>query len=181
VETAEELPGWIIRLDQDRLQKKQTGPFILLLRSWAMSIFKKPFTGSSTAVILLRIIIGLIFFGHGAQKVFGWFGGYGLPATVGFFSSSGIPALLAYVAAFTELLGGIAMLLGLFTRIFSIGLIINMLVAIFVVHISKGFLNPGGFEFPLTLLVVALAIFLLGPGKYSIDNFIFGKTSVDKS
>jgi putative oxidoreductase len=104
----------------------------------------------------------------------GWFGGYGLSATATYFQSTmGIPAFLAYLAAFTELLGGIAMLVGVLSRVFSLGLAINMLVAIFLVHISKGFFNPGGFEFPMSLLVLAIIIFLRGPGDYSIDKKLF--------
>lgn len=139
-----------------------------------MSIFTKPFTNSSVGLLLLRIVLGVTFFAHGAQKVLGWFGGYGLSATATFFQSTwGMPAFLAYLAAFTELLGGIAMLVGVLSRIFSLGLAIDMLVAIFLVHLSNGFFNPGGFEFPMSLLVLAIIIFLRGPGDYSIDKKLF--------
>jgi uncharacterized membrane protein YphA (DoxX/SURF4 family) len=82
-------------------------------------------------------------------------------------TKAGIPAFLAYVASFTEFLGGFAMILGVFTRVFSLGLVITMAVAVIKVHLPQGF---GGFEFPLSLLVMALAVFLYGPGDYSVDK-----------
>jgi putative oxidoreductase len=138
-----------------------------------MPILTKSFINLSTGLFLLRLILGIVFFAHGAQKVLGWFGGYGLVGTGTFFQQTwGIPPILFYLSAFTEFLGGIALLLGIFSRIFSLGLIINMLVAILVAHISQGFF---GFEWQLTLLTVALTIFLLGPGDYSIDNKLFNR------
>ena len=146
-----------------------------------MSLLTKSFTNSSVGLLLLRLLLGVVFFAHGAQKVLGWFGGYGLSPTVQFFEQTwGIPPFLTYLAAFTEFLGGIALVLGFLSRIFSLGLVIKMLVAIFLAHPpTKGFFSPGGFEFPLALLIIALTVFLLGSGNYSIDDKLFKKPRVN--
>ncbi len=125
----------------------------------------------STVVLLLRLVLGLVFFMHGAQKVLGWYGGGGLDGTVNFMGSMGVPPILAYVSSFWEFLGGIGLILGFLTRIWSAGLAINMLVAIILVH-SGFFVSEGGIEFALTLMVIAIAIFLMGPGRYSVDHAI---------
>lgn len=132
-----------------------------------MKLLNKPFASPSTVILLLRIILGAVFIYHGAQKVLGIWGGYGLEATVQGFGQSGIIAPLAYLSSFTEFLGGIFILFGALTRVFALGLVINMAVAILKVHLPQGF---GGYEFPLTLFVIALTVFLYGPGDYSIDK-----------
>jgi putative oxidoreductase len=144
------------------------------------SIFMKPFTSSSAALLIPRFVLGVIFFAHGAQKVLGWFGGYGLSATVNAFDQMlGIPTSLAYLASFTEFLGGIAMLLGVLSRIFAAGLTINMVVAAALVHLPNGFFlssAPGqanGFEYNLALIALSLVVFILGPGDYSLDRVLF--------
>lgn len=142
-----------------------------------MKILTKNLGSYSFVTCLLRIILGIIFFAHGAQKVTGWFGGPGLTAAADMFQkNAGIPYPLFLLSAFTEFLGGLFVMIGLFTRIFSAGLFINMAVAVLHVHLLKGlFAINGGFEYPLTLLVISLCIFVMGPGKYSIDNLIFNK------
>ncbi|MDP4172957.1 MAG: DoxX family protein [Bacteroidota bacterium] len=137
-----------------------------------MRLIFKPFINSSVLVLLLRVIIGIVFFMHGSQKVFGWFGGHGLEATINGFGKFGIPPFLAYTASLAEFLGGIFILLGFMTRIFALGIVIDMAVAIFTVHLKNGFFAPTGFEFPLVLLTSALGIFLLGAGTFSIDEFL---------
>lgn len=139
------------------------------------SAMLKPFTDVSTAVLLLRVVLGVVFFAHGAQKVLGWWGGPGLAGTVQFMAGMGIPAFLAYAAAFTEFLGGIFLILGFLTRISAVGIGITMLVAIFMVHLKQGFFAPGGIEYSLTLGVISLVILLLGPGRYSVDYNLFHK------
>lgn len=128
--------------------------------------------GNSVVSLILRLTLGLVFFMHGAQKVLGWYGGGGLDGTVSFMSSMGIPPFMAYISSFWEFLGGICLILGFLTRIWSAGLVINMLVAILVVH-SGFFVSNGGVEFALTLMVVALALVFMGSGKYSIDNALY--------
>lgn len=131
--------------------------------------------GRSTAALILRVVLGIVFFMHGSQKVLGWYGGGGLDGTVDFMSSMGIHPFLAYVSSFWEFIGGICLILGFLTRIWSAGLVINMLVAILVVH-SGFFASEGGIELALTLLAIALSLVLLGPGKFSIDQVIYGST-----
>ncbi len=126
----------------------------------------------STALLVLRIALAAIFFAHGAQKVLGVFGGKGLEATVSGMSGKFGP-VLPYFTAFVEFLGGIAMLLGILTRFFGIALLINMLVAVFAVHLQNGFFAPTGFEFPFSLAMTSLAITLAGPGLYSLDYILF--------
>jgi putative oxidoreductase len=148
-----------------------------------MKLMTKLYTNYSTIVMLMRIVLGIIFFAHGAQKVLGWYGGKGLSASVEIFQNNlGLPPVLFYISAFTEFLGGLFMILGFLTRIFSAGLAINMIVAILLVHISKGlFTSNGGFEFPLSLLVFSLCIFLIGPGSISIDRFLFKSKKTSSS
>lgn len=132
----------------------------------------------STGLLLLRVVLGTVFFAHGAQKVMGWFGGYGLAGTTGFMKNTlHIPIPLAYVASFTEFLGGIALIFGFLTRLSAAGIFITMAVAILKVHLPAGFLNNdnnkgGGIEYPLTLAVLALALLITGGGAYSLDNII---------
>lgn len=135
-----------------------------------MKLLNKPFVNASTVILLLRFVLAAVFFYHGSQKVVGLYGGAGLEATVEGFGKSGIIAPLAYLASFTEFLGAFAMLLGLFTRVFSLGLVTVMVVAILKVHLPNGF---GDYEFNLALLTMALSVFLYGPGDYSIDKKIF--------
>ena len=135
-------------------------------------LLSRPWINSSTAVFLLRLALAIVFFAHGSQKMLGWFGGNGFAATTGFFVSSGIPTPLAWAAIFAEFFGSILLLAGFFTRLGAFAVATNMAVAIGKVHLSKGFFNPAGFEFPLTLLFAAVIVFLYGPGRYSIDAAI---------
>ncbi|MDE3057033.1 MAG: DoxX family protein [Bacteroidota bacterium] len=141
-----------------------------------MKHFVKSFADASYSIFILRLVLAAVFLAHGSQKVLGIFGGYGLAVTTQFFVSKlHIPVFLAYVASFTEFLGGFSMLLGIVTRVFAAGLAIDMAVAILAVHLKNGFFGPTGFEFPLVLLVIAVAVFLLGPGKLSVDAQLFPK------
>ena len=138
-------------------------------------------TFGSTSLLIVRVVLGVIFFAHGAQKVFGWFGGPGLRGVIGYFKQAlGVPAPLTVLAAFTELLGGLAMIVGLLVRPAAVGLIIVMLVAIATVHAKHGFfinwaLEPGkghGMEMNLALIGMALAVLVGGAGALSIDRLI---------
>lgn len=134
----------------------------------------------SLGVLILRLASGIVFFMHGAQKIFGWFGGGGLDGTISFMNSLGIPTFMAYLASFWEFLGGIFLILGFLTRIWSAGFVIHMLVAIFTGHFSAGFFaSDGGYEFNMTLLAVSLSLVFLGAGKYSIDQTIYNNSSVN--
>lgn len=138
-------------------------------------------TFASKSLFIVRVALGIIFFAHGAQKVFGWFGGPGLRGLITYFRQAlGVPPPLTVLAAFTELLGGLAMIVGLLARPAAVGLIIVMLVAIATVHWKNGFflnwsLEPGkghGFEMNLALIAMALAVLVGGAGAFSVDRLI---------
>lgn len=115
----------------------------------------------------LRLVVGLVFLVHGAQKLFV----FGPAGTAGFFAKIGVPApgVMALVVMAVELLGGLALLLGVFTRGVALVLAVNMLVAILLVHLPAGFFLPAGYEFALTLLGANVALALWGAGPASID------------
>ncbi|MBI2526450.1 MAG: DoxX family protein [Candidatus Rokubacteria bacterium] len=115
----------------------------------------------------LRLVVGLVFLVHGAQKLFQ----FGLGGTAGFLGSLGVPAptLAAVVVIAVELLGGLALISGAFTRVVALVLAVHMLVAIVLVHLTAGFFLPKGYEFALTLLGANLTLFLTGAGAASVD------------
>ena len=119
-------------------------------------------------VLPLRLVLGLVFVAHGAQKLFG----FGLAGTAGFLGSLGVPLPTVAAAGLitVELLGGVALILGAWTRIVAALLAADMLVAILTVHLRGGFFVPDGVEFVLTLLGGCLALVGLGPGPCSIDG-----------
>lgn len=138
-------------------------------------------TDPSLALLVVRLGLGIIFFAHGAQKVFGWYGGHGLKGTVSSFQQRmGIPVALGLIASFTELLGGLGVLAGFLTRPAALGLAIVMLAAVYKVHWQNGFflnwgLQPGkghGFEMNLALIAMALALMIGGGGTLSIDRLL---------
>jgi putative oxidoreductase len=142
-------------------------------------------THPSWSLLIVRLGLGVVFIAHGGQKVFGWFGGNGLKATIQTFQQyMKVPPPATVVAAFTELLGGVAMIIGLLTRPAALGLIAVMLVAIGKVHGQHGFfLNfsnaPGkghGFEFNFALIAMALAVLIGGAGMLSIDYAIWPRS-----
>ena len=135
-------------------------------------------TSPSWSLLIVRVVLGGIFFAHGAQKVFGLFGGPGLQGTIGYFQQAlRVPPALAVLAAFTECFGGLAVLVGFLARPAALGLMVVMLVAIAKVHWPHGFflnwsLQPGkghGFEMNLALIGMALAVLVGGAGAFSID------------
>ncbi len=135
-------------------------------------------TPSSWAITVIRVVLGVIFFAHGAQKVLGWFGGYGLKGTTGYFTSMGLPLPIAYLVCFFEFLGGIGLVLGLLTRPAALAVAIVMAGAIVTVHWANGFfvnweMKPGkghGFEANLAFLAMAVACLIGGGGALSIDR-----------
>ena len=118
------------------------------------------------AVFLLRVVSGILFLAHGLTKVFV----FTIPGTVGFFESLGLPAIIAYLTITAELLGGLALVLGVATRIVSVALIPVLLGAVWA-HAGNGwgFANAGGgWEFPMFWVVAQIAIGLLGSGAYAM-------------
>jgi len=127
-------------------------------------------------LLIIRLVIGLLFVGHGAQKLFGWFGGYGLKGTGGWFESIGMkPGVsVALFAGLAELIGGILFTLGLLTPLAGIMIAGTMVMAIIKVHGPNGlWATANGYEYNLTLMSVAIGIALIGPGKYALDAFLF--------
>ncbi|HEY6931717.1 MAG TPA: DoxX family protein [Thermoanaerobaculia bacterium] len=131
---------------------------------------------ADVALFLLRAVVGVVFFAHGAQKVLGWFGGYGLQGTVSAMTKGGMPVIVPYLVSFGELLAGLGLIFGVLTRIAAAGMFIEMLGAVLIVHAKNGFFaDKHGFEYPLTLCVASLAILILGPGEHSLDAAFTGE------
>src|SRR5262245_32869755 len=123
-------------------------------------------------LLLARMVIGLLFAAHGAQKLFGWFGGHGLAGTGGFFESLGFRPgrFFAAAAGFTELTGGLLLAFGLLGPLGPAMIIAVMIAAMATVHWQHGvFSQNGGIELPLVYSVTVAAIALVGNGAYSLD------------
>lgn len=119
-------------------------------------------------ITVLRLVVGVVFLAHGGQKLFVW----GFDNVAAFMDKIGIPApmLAAIVVTLAEFFGGLALVLGLYTRWAAALLAVNMLVAILTVHLPGGFFLPKGVEFALTLFAANAALVLLGSGEASIDR-----------
>ena len=124
------------------------------------------------ALVILRLAVGLLLVGHGAQKLFGWFGGHGLHGTAQWLGSIGFRPALAWalLAGILELGGGLLFSLGMFTPLGSLGIGASMLTAIAKVHWPKLWVTEGGLELPLVNLAVVIAVGLTGPGVVSLDH-----------
>jgi putative oxidoreductase len=124
------------------------------------------------ALPLLRVAIGLILIPHGAQKLFGWFGGAGFTRFVQIFESIGYKPGTVWVTlvALTELVGGILLVLGLFTRAAALAVVIFMIVAVHFTSAKGFFWTQQGAEYSLLILVVALVFLIRGGGDYSVDQ-----------
>ena len=133
-------------------------------------------------IFVLRVVIGLLFIGHGAQKLFGWFGGSGLQATAKMYESLHLQPnkFWAVIAGLSEFLGGAGLALGVFTPVAAALIIGVMLMAILRVHLPHGLWNQNrGIEYPLVNLLVAAFLGLFGPGTYALDRTLKMNYPVD--
>jgi putative oxidoreductase len=129
------------------------------------------------------LVLGIILFPHGAQKMLGWFGGYGFNGTMGFLTgTAGLPWFIAFLVIMIEFLGSVALVLGFATRIAAIGIIILFTGIIFTSHLQNGFfmnwagnLKGEGYEFHLLIIGMALSLLISGAGKWSIDELLHRK------
>ena len=123
-------------------------------------------TSNDFTLTLVRLVLGVVFFAHGAQKMLGWFGGYGFQGTMGFFTQTlHIPAPLAFLAICAEFFGGLGLIVGLLGRVAAFGIVVNMLVAVFTVHIHNGFFanwfgqqKGEGYEYHLLAIALGLVV-----------------------
>ena len=142
-------------------------------------MFKKLIsTSDDLTLTILRVVLGVVFFAHGAQKMLGWFGGYGFSGTMGFFTHQlRIPAALAFLAIVTEFFGGLGLIVGFLTRIPALGIGVEMIAVIFMVHLPNGFFmnwtgaqKGEGFEYHLLTIAIAAVLLLRGGGACSVDR-----------
>jgi putative oxidoreductase len=144
-------------------------------------MLKKLFqTEDDTAVLILRVLLGVVFFPHGMQKLLGWFGGYGFAGTMDMFTTKlAIPAVFAFLAIMAEGLGSLGLITGFLTRVAAFGITINMIVAVYLMHWQNGlFMNwfgnqkGEGFEYHLLVIAMGIALMIKGGGKWSVDKGI---------
>ena len=135
-------------------------------------------TDDNPATTILRLMLGIVFFAHGAQKMLGWFGGYGFNGTMQFFTETmHIPAFFAFLAICAEFFGGLGLIFGFLTRIAAFGIAANMVVAVAMVHGHVGFFmnwsgtqKGEGFEYHLLVLAIAAFLIIKGGGAASVDR-----------
>src|SRR5438876_9837649 len=147
-----------------------TGHGLKILRRYRGEIMNHSSNSQPWGLTVLRVVVGAVFLMHGCQKLFVW----GFHGVAGFLGPLGVPApaVAAVLLTLVEFVGGALLVLGLFTRWAAWLLAIDMVVAILLVHLKKGFFNPQGFEYPLTLLAANIAIALAGPGAGAVDGVI---------
>jgi putative oxidoreductase len=120
-------------------------------------------------LVALRLILGVIMIAHGYGKVFHG----GLAAHAQHVANLGLPGWLGYLSSITEFFGGILLIVGLLTRFVSLAVMVDMAVAVWKVHWRNGMFGKGGYEFPLTLLIIAFVLILYGGGPIAIDAIHF--------
>lgn len=140
-------------------------------------------TKDDYAALVLRVMLGVVFFPHGAQKVLGWFGGYGFAGTYDAFTNKmGIPGLFALLAFAAEFLGAIGLIVGFMSRLAAFGIMCVMIVAVNMLHWQHGFFmnwsgqqKGEGFEFHLLVIAMAVALIIKGGGALSVDRVLSEK------
>lgn len=138
-------------------------------------------TNGDWVITIVRIVLGVVFFAHGAQLALGWFGGLGLRSTVRVFREHlRIPTPLAVLAIAAEFLGGLGLIVGLLSRVAALGIAMVMLVALLAVHLKFGFFmnwfgeqKSHGIEYHVLVLALALTIIIRGAGSFSLDQVLY--------
>jgi putative oxidoreductase len=134
-------------------------------------------TTNDWTLTLLRLVLGIIFFAHGAQLVLGWFGGFGYEASMRAFTQQlHIPGVFAFVAIMAQFLGGLGLIFGALGRLAALGIAIDMIVAVVLVHMPNGlFMNwygvqkGEGYEFHIMAVAIAIVVIIHGSGAASVD------------
>jgi putative oxidoreductase len=148
------------------------------------AMFKKLVnTDNDIATLVIRVMLGVVFFPHGMQKLLGWYGGYGFTGSMGFFTDTlHIPAIFAFLAIMAEGLGSLGLITGLLTRVAAFGIGVNMVVAVYMLHWQHGFFmnwfgqqKGEGFEFHLLVIAMAVALIIKGGGALSVDRVLAEK------
>lgn len=139
-------------------------------------------THADWASLVLRLVLALVIFPHGAQKVLGWFGGYGYRGTMQYFTTqAGLPTLVAFTVLMSEFAGPMLLVLGLGTRLAAVFIAAVMVGAIFKVHKNVGFFmnwtgqqqaGREGFEYHLLVLAICVALLVTGGGAFSVDGLL---------
>nr|HIL77130.1 DoxX family protein [Rhodospirillales bacterium] len=140
-------------------------------------------TNEEWGYLILRVMLGIVIFPHGAQKLLGWFGGHGFDGTMEFFTGKlGVPMVIAFIIIIGESLGSLGLIVGFMTRLCAVGVLCIMSGAIVIAHWSNGFFmnwfgnqKGEGFEYHLLAIGICLPLILYGGGKLSVDGFIFGR------
>jgi putative oxidoreductase len=134
-------------------------------------------TNNSGVLLFQRVMLGLVMFPHGMQKLLGWWGGYGWDATIGAFGGMGIPYPAAVLVILGESLGSLGLIAGFLTRLCALGIVATQLGAIAMVHSQFGFFmnwagtqKGEGIEYGLLALALAIPLTIWGAGKASIDR-----------
>ena len=136
-------------------------------------------TENSYSALILRVVLGIVMFPHGAQKALGWFGGGGLGNTMQFFAQMQIPAVFGALDIVAEFLGALGLIVGLLGRVAAFGIGCVMVVAVYRVHLPNGFFmnwsgrQPGeGIEYHLLVLAIVIALLIKGSGALSLDRVL---------
>ncbi len=137
-------------------------------------------TDDDIASLVLRVLIGVVMFPHGAQKLLGWFGGFGYSGTMGWFTGTvGVPSIFAFLVIITEFFGALALISGTLTRLAAFAVGVDMLMATILIHIPVGFFmnwsgkqQGEGFEFHLLAMAIAVALIIRGGGRWSVDGLL---------
>ena len=141
-------------------------------------------TDASKATAILRVVLGIVLFPHGAQKLLGWFGGYGFNGTMGFLTgAAGLPWILAFLVIAIEFFGALALIFGFATRVVAFGIITLFAGIVFTSHLQNGFFmnwagnqSGEGYEYHLLVIGIALALLVSGAGKWSVDRALQNKS-----